>query len=392
MPLLQTQGQVLRQRPDPQMLQRNHLLQLPCVELQQRVFQEVAANPALESEQDLECGHCAIPGPQCTGCPYNPDPLWNERLRSQEWDRGDPELQPAWEEEYDPFGQIEAPASLADHLEWQLRAACNGQELRIGLYLIASLSAAGYLTCEVSEAARILDVSVSQAETALARVQELDPAGVGARSLQECLLLQTRAAAGERELPPLVLPLLTEHWATASALRWDELARSLKRSRSEIRSAMEWIRTQLHPFPGLQVTGTRSRAPQSARIVPDVVIVQDETQELRAEFPSDPARGLKVNSYYERIWRRMSQRPQDYSDQEREHVREHLVRAQQFLRSLQERGLMFRQVVDALLYEQEPFFRSEDEEHLRSLTQAQVAASLQVHESTVSRAVADKYL
>src|SRR5438128_806239 len=153
MTMLQRHSQVqrLQQKADPQLLLTNRILQMSAMELQQCLSQEVSDNPALDAPEEHSCNNCAIPGPECAGCPFNPARLSLDRDARQTLRNS------AAEQELDPLDLVESPQTLQDHLLAQLRAAARPEDLRTGSYLIANIDSDGYLRCSAEEAARSLE-------------------------------------------------------------------------------------------------------------------------------------------------------------------------------------------------------------------------------------------
>lgn len=386
----QTQSQRLQQRADPQLLQTNRILQMSSLELRQYVLEELAENPALEGVEGAECGSCAEPARRCATCPFGAS-----RLLSGGSDAGASLGSGGMAEpEVDPFARIEATQSLQEYLLGQLRAQVEGeQDWRIGCYLVANIDEDGYLRCTVEEAAQSLDQAAESVERVLSSIQTLDPTGAGARSLQECLLIQARALHAERKAPRLLLALLDECWKETTASKWSVIARRLRVRVEDVEAAAEWLRRNLSPYPGRQHRpdwGERRSGPTWVR--PDVIVTLNEQDELVLELPREESTALQINPQYSQLWTRMRERPDAFSEAERKHLGDYLTRAQMVLKSLRDRTSILRQVTENLVSEQARYFRTEREEDMMPLTQSQLASFLRVHESTVSRAVADKYL
>lgn len=393
--LHQTQGQRLQQKADPQLLMTNRVLQMSAMELQQQIVLEIAENPALEQSEEYPCNRCEIPSPQCAECPYYRAQMVSSTSTSERDDfRANGESAGPRDDEVDPISLIEDKQTLADHLAWQLRAVAGPTDHLVGEYLIANIDANGYLTCTTVEAAEHLRVPESEVERVLRVVQSLDPSGVGARSLQECLLLQICALIAERKSPPLIDIIVSEHWKELSANKIKTIARAMRVRPEDVADAVAYIRQNLSPYPGSKFRPpwdkTSHRSAQSVR--PDVGVRLNEAGEPEIVVAENEAHQVHINPRYARLWAEMRERPHAYTEAERRHVHDYVARAQMFLKSLDDRKQILLQVVESIVDEQDRFFRVEREEDLISLTQTRVASLLRVHESTVSRTVADKYL
>jgi RNA polymerase sigma-54 factor len=387
----QSQSQRLQQRADPQLLLTNRLLQMSTLELRQCVLHELAENPALDSSEETECGgQCDFPAARCLTCPT--------ALVSTRWDRHlDPDEQglprTPGELDTDPFATVEAPETLQEYLTRQFHALSSSQqEVRAGRYLVAGIDDDGYLRGSVEEAAELAGVSVEVAQRALELIQSLDPNGVGARTLHECLLIQARSSQQEASTPPHLTRLLESCWKEIGSGKWKVAARRLQISVREVEETVAWLRKNLSPYPGRQFRPEWGGQRIETWVRPDALVRKDENGRLVLEMARGDSPSLHVNPQYARLWDEMRARPDAFDPAERKHLQDYLSRAQMFLKSVRDRGAILKQVCECLLDEQERYFQSEAEEDMRPLTQSQVASFLRVHESTVSRAVAEKYL
>lgn len=384
----QSQSQRFQQRADPQLLLTNRILQMSAMELRQCVTQELDENPALESADDQGCGNCDNPSLQCLECPYAAFRLKPDSQLARETAGS------GGEDEVDPLARVAAPPTLQEHLLTQLRAAVSSAEdFRIGEFLIACVDDEGYLRGDPEEVVRTLEVSRERVEAVTGIIQSFDPNGVGGRTLQECLLIQARTLAAEGSAPRLVELILADHWKDLVSSRLRDIARRLRSSTEEVEHAVEWLRHNLSPYPGRQFRPAWNRSDRESQSVrPDVILSLGEDGDLVIEIPREELPSVYVSPYYHQLWQDMRQRPDAFSAAERKHVRDYLQRAQMFLKGVQDRGSILRQVAECIVSEQERYLHSEREEDMLPLTQSQLATFLRVHESTVSRAVAEKYL
>jgi RNA polymerase sigma-54 factor len=392
--LHQTQSQRLQQKADPQLLLTNRILQMSSMELQQRIALEIAENPALEQPEEFTCQQCVVPGPQCMECPYYYGQFAGRRSERDELRSLAFDLAQGRDEEMDPIALIEDKQSLQDHLTVQLHAATPPDDHRIGAYLISNIDSDGYLRCTVEEAASDLKVRSAEAARVLKVIQSFDPCGVGARTLQECLLIQIEALRVEGTLPKHVDGVVNGFWKELTANKIRAIARGLKAPLDEVNAAVQFIRQNLSPYPGSQFRTpwdrNSHRSAQSVR--PDVIVVHTPEGELELHLPEAEHAQVQLNPRYTRLWQEMKENPGSYPEAERRHVQEYVNRAQMFLKSLDDRKQIMLQVSECILEEQRNFFEEEREEDLISLTQTKVASLLRVHESTVSRTVAEKYM
>jgi RNA polymerase sigma-54 factor len=242
------------------------------------------------------------------------------------------------------------------------------------------------------------------------------PVGVGARDLRECLLLQLRFLENTgMEVPPAVSQIIDSHLAEFGAHKYGQIARDLGLATEEVEEARDFIRHHLNPFP-LQVQLAKSwRSPSSsAYVAPDVIIsVKDE--ELGVEVVDSRHFHLRLNDLYDQLSGELGRRkpaaahaaePEHSqngsangfagsatmtSDGEKNHVRQYSSRAKLFIANVQQRRETLLRISKCICELQESFLRGGVRE-LRPLTRAVVAQQVGVHESTVSRATADKYV
>ncbi|MGV3719581.1 MAG: RNA polymerase factor sigma-54 [Actinomycetota bacterium] len=390
----QAQSQRLQQRADPQLLLTNRILQMSTLELRQCVLHELAENPALESTETGDCGNCEFAPVRCVTCPHSGMPLRLDAGVEADDAAFQRTAGVAPDLDLDPLARVESPTTLREHLLDQLHAHGRGETLlHAGRFLVANIADDGYLRCTVEDAAEFLQLPTPAVESALSLVQTFDPLGVGARTLHECLLIQARALVPERSAPVCLVRLLTECWKEVGASKWEVAAKRLRVSVDEVERAVVWLRGNLSPYPGQKYCRDWGETQRSANWVrPDVVVQRDELGSISLELARDEAPTLHINPEYTRLWDQMRARPEAFGVAERKHLQEYLFRAQMFLKSMKDRTSILRQVAECVLSEQERYFHSEREEDMLPLTQSQLASFLRVHESTVSRAIADKFL
>jgi len=390
------QEQRLEQRQvlSPQMQQSLHLLQAPILELQALVQQELQMNPTLEEvapiqesiEVHLDTG--AENGARESGPADGELDFREEFSRLQELDR-------EWREIFDQTQTFRATPedeerrarmlesiveeeSLEEHLLGQLRLADLAEaETRIGELIIGSIDENGYLRTGLDELASMLGAPLDQVERVLRAVQGFDPAGIAARDLRECLLLQLehRGYAADS----LEMQLVRDHLEQLGRKRFPELARRFRTDPARIQQVAELLAT-LDPRPA------RRFAPaQNPYVLPDVEVVKLNGQ-WTVRMNDDYVPHLRISNLYRRM---MAERGND--PEVIRYIREK-VRAGQFLiRSIHQRQDTIRRIAEEMVRRQEGFFEHGVSE-LRPMTMAQIAEVIGVHETTVSRAIANKYL
>jgi RNA polymerase sigma-54 factor len=371
-------------KASPALIALNNMLVLSTLELQQLVQQELEENPALdqiESEDSL-CSRCGRPlsGATCIYCLH-------EDLKLAEAERDDASV--PTDDEFDPMLAIAAPISLQESLQRDLHIALPTSEHLIADYLVGSLDAQGFLDSGIEEVAAMLHVTPAQVDNVLRRLQELGPAGVGARNVQECLLLQLDRLERAHISNPYLRAIVTDYWVDLGEHRYGAIAHALGITYEEVVAARDFMRQHLRPFP-LERAGDGTSSLETSFLVPDVII-REENDCLVVEVIESRRFYLRLNPLYQELSQAIAHRQQDVSVEEREHLNTFVSRARLFLTNLRQRRETIRRIAEYLVERQEGFLRH-GVRHLAPLTRAEVAAAIGVHESTVSRATANKYV
>ncbi|HXH25765.1 MAG TPA: RNA polymerase factor sigma-54 [Vicinamibacterales bacterium] len=268
--------------------------------------------------------------------------------------------------------------SLSDHLLWQLSMQTDDERMReIGEAIIGNLDDDGYLVATLDELAAMGPWSPDDVERALKLVQSLDPIGVAARDLQECLLLQLRhlglaGSPAER--------IVTEHMRLLQNHQVPELARKLGISIDELKQHIELIR-HLDPKPGSRYNPT-----QSQYVIPDVYVMKVEDQYV-AVLNEEGLPQLRISPVY----RRLLDKDADNNDETRAYVKDKFRSALWLIKSVEQRQKTIHKVATSIINFQRDFL-DHGIEYLRPLVLRDVANDIGMHESTVSRVVTNKYM
>lgn len=393
-----------RARNLPRLIEANFLLHLSTQELETVIGQELSVNPALELDDSQSCPVCGKPLDSigCPTCsPRQPESDHEQSTPTSDvQDREESVAKTATDDdEFDYIAAIAADADILGDLAADARAELP-EELHYAIDLIINgLDARGFLTSEIGEIAIAAGLAVEQIEHVLGVIQDLAPPGVAARDLRESLLLQLRYLQTERvDVSPLVELIVDQHLSDLGAHRYHGLARSLHASVEEISEAHEFIRSRLSPHP-LQDTGAQTwrHSTVTPLVAPDVLISIVEG-ELHIEVVGHAEGRLRVNGLYDelaaQLRRRQSAASEELagaSDEDRAHIRESVLKARQFMSKLQQRRETLLKISLRVCRMQEDFLRGGIRE-LRPLTRSDVAMEIGVHESTVSRATANKYV
>ncbi|MHB0912151.1 MAG: RNA polymerase factor sigma-54 [Armatimonadota bacterium] len=386
--LIHDQRQTQKQKIDPKIILANTLLQLSGVEVEQAIEQELLENPALEQEDEDPCADCQLAPFACGDCRFSPQPDFHilsvDGIADCTFDfTADPD-------EEDPMSRIHAEVSLHEHLRNQLRDAVSGRLEEIADYLVNYIGDDGYLQCDLMELPLELDATDEELAAALAVIQTLDPPGVGAKDLHECLLIQLRALAEDGGGNRSAERIVSECWDEFPHCKETRVARRLKLPVEAVRKALEFIRTRLNPYPAAGFRPPWENNPSENRdaVRPDIVIRRVPTG-YEVEIVADRRTSIAVSTTYRETYRRI--REMKDSSEESKHVVEMVERADLFIRNLNQRRKTLRNITKCVVEQQQGFLATGSNAFLRSLTRVAVAEMLGIHESTVSRATANKY-
>jgi len=356
------------------------MLPLSRLELIQKIHQEILENPFLEEVGTLELSETALAkedGPQ------ESEP--ETETFEVDWEAYIQDFNST--SDYAPHMGNEVPSlettlksetSLAEHLIWQLSLTVHQEfEKQLGIYLIGNIDDDGYLQCQLAEAAEVFACDEEQILAALRVIQSFDPAGVGARDLQESLLIQLRHLDMEHSLAGTIVQ---EHLSQLDERHWQKIAKACGTTVPEVMAAVTVIRT-LDPKPGSRFNPTRIEY-----VVPDVVVVKvdDDYQILLNE---DGIPRLHLNSLYQRVLRQNDGMQNDA----KEYLEEKFRSAIWLMKSVEQRRQTLFRVTKSLCKFQRDFLDN-GLAYLRPLVLKDVAEDIGMHESTVSRVTTNKYV
>jgi RNA polymerase sigma-54 factor len=330
----------------PALVAFGELLTLPCVSMESVVERELSGNPALER---LDAGDCPI----CRGslrirCPVCSTPFRGRR-DARVVEAGDRAAA-------EPDGQ-----ALLRAVRMETRAA----DAPIAECLIDSLDEHGRLDRSCAEIAAELGVAETAVTAVLDVIRRCGPPGIGATSVSECLLLQLEELDLDGDRARLARAVIADHLPALARGHFTAIAKTLGVTRAQVRQVLDLIRRRLRPYPAFDGMA----APVSQYVVPDVVIREDD--------------GAFIVELVEPASTRLAVRPTGGGSSD-------ASRARSFVAMLRDRWSTLQRVAEYAVEHQRDFL-VEGEAALRPLTRAEVAGALDLHESTVSRAVADKY-
>ena len=375
----------------PQLRQAIKILQLQREELETLIDEELAENPVLEraeGEEPLttspqeEAPIATVDSPT----PTSQDEInWQTYLDTYNNDMPSLPATGGDDDDDDRLNVLEnvltRAESLADHLSEQLRFhELSPEEERIASVIIGNLDVDGYLKASLEELAAAAGVSVELAAYILQLVQSLDPVGVAARDLRECLLLQLRALAVEDPTDDpqifLAIRIVQDHLSVLEGRRFDRLAKDVGTTVEEVSHAVKLI-TTLEPKPA------RNFGEGETRYVTPDVDVRKMGEEYIVTLNEEGLPRLKVSQSY----RRMLAGGGDA----KEYIQDKLRSAAWLIKSIQQRQHTLLQVAQSIVKFQGDFL-TYGVSQMRPLVLRDVAEDVGIHESTVSRAIANKYM
>ena len=372
----------------PQLQQAIKLLQMPQLELSQVLNQELIENPFLEEtaeEPEIEEYTGEEPAAPAVSeeaevsfenlANFSVDDYFDQRSsdgRDLGYFSSGAEEQPSYELFYSK------KPDLYDHLLWQLRlCTANDNVRKVAEAVIGNIDDDGYLRATEEEIAEIAGADIATAKEAIEVVRDFDPPGVGACDLKECLLLQLRSF---NLCGTLVENIVVNNMDDLQKKKYGGMAKQYNASIDEVMSAVKIIEG-LEPRPGRIFSGGETNY-----IVPDVYISRtDEGYQIILNDDGMPR--LRLNSSY----RKLLLRKDMLTKEEREFLREKLKLATELLKSLDQRNKTIYRVSESVLKFQREFFDGNVQD-LKPLNLRDVAADINMHESTISRVTSNKFL
>jgi len=372
----------------PRLQHAVRLLQLSSLDFAQEVHDAMGRNPFLEVEDSpQDAGHADVAASDGESEPRGIDleaaaPIADAPYDRDNWQQSSSSVrQQGGESEIGALDMIAADVGLRQHLHGQINVLpLEQRDHALACAIIESLDDDGYLRVELDELAETSGMSpaVEEAEMqiALKRVQSLDPPGIAARSVAECLMLQLPAIddAAEREL---AREIISGHLDRLAQHDVSGLARLLKRTPAEIEAACERIR-HLSPRPGWNVEPTATQF-----ITPDVIV-----RKVRGRWTATLNRAVvprvKLNQTYASMF-------QEHRDSQHGELAQHLQEARWTVKNVQQRFSTILMVAEAILKRQQHFLEF-GPMAMKPLGLREIATELGLHESTVSRVTNNKYM
>ena len=382
----------------PQLQQAIKLLQLSRLELVDTINQEMEENPLLEEavpdddqeislNQDTE--EITVTDREEIKVNDRTEELTGEGDGKDEFDWG------SYLEDYGPMGvtydrpdgdatswdnMLAALPSLTDHLMWQLKLSrLTEREMHLGEQIIGNLDQNGYLVATIDEIAEQNKAERTEVEAVLGKIQEFDPPGIAARDLKECLLIQARLLG---VLNPLMEAIIRDHMKDLELKNYNHIARKLRVPLPEVLHAVQLV-CRMDPKPGRIYSEERTQP-----IVPDVYVFKSG-DEYKIVLNDDGLPRLRISNFYREIMGSNSGKANNETG--KKYIREKVQSATWLIKSIQQRQKTIYKVAESLVRQQKDFFDG-GMNYLKPLVLRNIADDVEMHESTISRVVTNKYM
>lgn len=366
------------------------LIELSATELEQKVRAELAKNPALEVKDARRCSICERQITSNGLCPHCYPP------EQRSFDQPIVFVSPRYnftnsrstDEDFDARDIQQAKEDLPTYILKQIAPELPVDDRKIAAFILSNLDEDGLLETPLIEIARYYHVPISRVERVVNQIQHADPIGAGSPTAQDAMLIQLEILSENQEIPDKAVLAVEVGMDLLSRHHYQELAKKIGTSIPETKKIAQFISDNLNPFPARAYWGDiRSGQSDSPPVFsqPDAIIApinESSEQSLMVEVFSPYAGILRVNPLFRKATREISK-------ENSEQWKSDLGRAELLVKCLQQRTTTIVRLMKVLTILQREFILQGDM-HLHPITRAQLAKDLEVHESTVSRAVANK--
>src|SRR5690606_25338289 len=391
------QGTQLRQemKINPRLYQAMDLLYMPLLDLQQHIKQELLNNPFLELEEPATPEEETVKEKAAEEEKEKEEQIDWEEILLDGFEAGGRRPEHEEKEYYEPV-PVET-RDLADHLRDQLvLLRLSPRQMLLGEEIIGNIDDDGYLACSLAEVVESLNewvraegdqwaeegetvepFTIAEAEDMLRVIQGFEPAGVGARDLRECLLLQLQDAGKEEGL---AYRIVRDHFDQLINHRWYEISKELSITPKDVQAAADDV-AKLDPKPGLKYS-----SPADNYIIPDLVVEKIDGEYL--VFLNDTSLPrLKLS----RTYREIAKDKNKFKGENKEFISNKLNSANWMIQAIEQRRQTMLKVMSFIVDRQREFFEK-GVQYLKPLTLREVAEVINMHESTVSRVTNEKFV
>ena len=382
----QTQKMIM----SPQMQQAIHMLQIPLLELQAIVQQELDTNPILEEKQIKEPEtDTPTPEPEADSSDHESELQFDKEFENlkhldDEWkdyfkQSGSFRKYTQQDEEKRKFmfDSLTTTESLHDHLLWQLRFInIDSSEKELAELIIGNIDDNGYLKTSTEEIAKTTKHEIEIVEEMIGLIQTFNPVGVCARNLKECLMIQLERIGKE---DPIIIDIIENYLDLIAQNKYPQIAQALNTDETTIRLKAEFIAT-LDPKPGLMFSTEKAHY-----ITPDV-FVEKIDQDYVVTLNDEKIPHL----YISRLYRTLLSK-KETPKETKEYIKGKIMAGNWLIKNIHQRQQTISKIASAIVSVQHEFL-DEGPALIKPLTMQQIADGIELHESTVSRAIANKYM
>jgi RNA polymerase sigma-54 factor len=382
----------------PRLVAANYILQLSSLELQHAIAKEVGENPALERVEVATCATCGseMSGSICPMCiQRQKSGDVSQQLDGQTSDfdaaaNGHERL--ADQEAFDSLSRVASEPTLAERLLVDMGTVLPDADMPIAEYLVGSLDERGYLSLRPELLAYELGVDEERVRSVLRVLQAQDPVGIGAANLRECLLIQLAHLEERGVRKPHAREVVGSFLTELGEHKFSRIAHELDISTRAVEEVSQFVREKLNPHPahGFSATNASDRDTRAMYIAPDVVISKGPDG-FDVEVVESKRYVLRVDSTYAQVAAGLRAGSSTTTPAEKQHVQQYVGRARLFIASVNQRRQTLSNITASLVEAQREYLEH-GVRHLKPLSRAAIAKQLGVHESTVSRATASKYV
>lgn len=392
-----TQRMGLYMKQSPQQVLLSTLLQLPILSLEQKIKLELEQNPLLEEDLEMEqeldqemeeeakLEELEVKqekegededGEEDSFKEENEDEIdWDTILN----DENQYEVKAPKDDSAETFERPEVnQTTLPEHLLSQLHMSdLSEKEIVIGEYIIWNINEVGYLTCTLEVISTNLDVPIEEVDKVLKVIQKFEPVGIGARNLQECLLIQLQESADPN---PLAIAVIEEHFEDFKNKRFEKIAKKLGISIDEFKEVLNVI-TRLNPKPGEGYLNIYDNT-----ITPDVIVEKDG-DDFNVILNDWNIPHLRINNSYRKLLLDKKKTPK----KTKEYIKNRLESARWLINSIHQRRVTITRVVETIIEKQREFFEN-GPTFIKPMILKDIADEIGMDISTVSRVTNGKYV
>ena len=394
----------LQQRMAPQLIQSLQLLQMSTLELELEIQQQMEINPLLEEsiEIDEELEEETKKDDESKSLEDHQssedfeeaktfDTLLEDSFDQNSYNNEQTEYDPNWEQDREPQeNRITTMPPLTDQLYDQLKITeLEGQDVEIANFIIGNIDDRGYLTCSTHDIAEAIQLPEGEVERVLEVIQTFDPPGIGARDLRECLLIQLEQQTNNKGAV-IALQMVRNHMDDLTRRRFSRITRAMGISNNDLKIAMDVVE-KLQPNPGTTSTsdysGLLTLDTDVLHVIPDL-FVEKEGEDWIVGLTDGNLPSVRINNSYAKLL----EQGKDRSKEEiRTYVSKKLTDARWLINAINQRRATMLKVADYIVRAQLSFFESGPTQ-LKPMVLQDVADSVEMHVSTISRVSNGKYM